>query len=604
LAERNKPLRGDGKKFQSRQPGEKRPRKTTGTDQQSKRSFPAKNKSAFGDKPSGNDRRTPFTKRDDSDKKDTRNTRFDQFRGTSGNDGDKPRFSRSRTGSDAGRDRKFGDKDFSGKPVKRFGSDSKTEGRSYGNSRVRNTDDTRRVRNSSDRESDKPVKRFGSGNKTEGRSYGNSRVRNTDDTRRVRNSSDRESDKPVKRFGSGNKTEGRSYGNSRVRNTDDTRRVRNSSDRESDKPVKRFGSGNKTEGRANGNSRVRNTDDTRRVRNSSDRDADWKGNSKPGSRSTKTKDTFSDGKDKPRFRREEKPTARPRAEKGTKDFKPANARVRKSETEQPTNFKGRGKVYRKTAETREKEESLADGAIRLNRFIAMSGSFSRREADTFITEGRVSVNNETVTELGIRVNPGDVVKLDGKRINAQKPVYILLNKPKGYVTTTEDPDGRSTVMDLINLPGADNLFPVGRLDRNTSGVLLITNDGELSQRITHPSFEIRKVYRAKLDRKPAKEHMLAWIEGVELEDGLMSFEQIGFVEKNDPHVMGLEIHSGRNRIVRRMFEHFGYEVKSLDRVLLGEFDKISLGRGRWRFLNDKELRYVERLKAQKRKKPK
>ncbi len=291
----------------------------------------------------------------------------------------------------------------------------------------------------------------------------------------------------------------------------------------------------------------------------------------------------------------------PKGDNTRKDFSKPEKRSFKKMDDQPSpsNYKGRGKQFRETSGMLEKGADLAHEEVRLNRFIAMSGSFSRRDADAFIQEGRVSINGEVVQELGTKVQPGDVVKLDGQRIVAQKPVYILLNKPKGYVTTTDDPEGRQTVMDLIQLPAADNLFPVGRLDRNTTGVLLVTNDGDLAQKIMHPSFNIKKIYRVKLDRKPSREHMMDWIAGVQLEDGMMSFEQVGFVEKEEPTVLGVEIHSGKNRIVRRMFEHFGYEVKSLDRVLLGEFDKLSLGRGRWRFLNEKELRYVMKIKGRK-----
>ncbi len=291
----------------------------------------------------------------------------------------------------------------------------------------------------------------------------------------------------------------------------------------------------------------------------------------------------------------------PKSDDRRKEFNKPEKRSFKNKDEQasPGNYKGRGKQFRETSGMLEKGADLAQEEVRLNRFIAMSGSYSRRDADAFIQEGRVSVNGEVVQELGTKVQPGDVVKLDGQRIVAQKPVYILLNKPKGYVTTTDDPEGRQTVMDLIQLPAADNLFPVGRLDRNTTGVLLVTNDGDLAQKIMHPSFNIKKIYRVKLDRKPSREHMMDWIAGVQLEDGMMSFEQVGFVEKEEPTVLGVEIHSGKNRIVRRMFEHFGYEVKSLDRVLLGEFDKLSLGRGRWRFLNEKELRYVMKIKGRK-----
>ena len=339
---------------------------------------------------------------------------------------------------------------------------------------------------------------------------------------------------------------------------------------------------------------------------------------------------FSGGDDRPPFKRNntERPdnkrfsgteggksefrsrASKPKGDYSSREYKPRPDKFNKEEHKRgrkemqqapPANFKGRGKQLRETSGMLEKGASLAVEEVRLNRYIAMSGSYSRREADAFITEGRVNVNGVVVNELGSKVQPGDVVKLDGQRIAAQKPVYILLNKPKGYVTTTDDPEGRQTVMDLIQLPAADNLFPVGRLDRNTTGVLLITNDGDLAQKIMHPSFNIKKIYRVKLDRKPSREHMMDWIAGVQLEDGRMSFEQVGFVEKEEPTVLGVEIHSGRNRVVRRMFEHFGYEVKSLDRVLLGEFDKLNLGRGRWRFLNDKEMRYVMKIKARKQK---
>jgi 23S rRNA pseudouridine2605 synthase len=265
-------------------------------------------------------------------------------------------------------------------------------------------------------------------------------------------------------------------------------------------------------------------------------------------------------------------------------------------------YKGANRDLQKHGEGLQKGSRLLQEEIRLNRYISNSGLCSRREADALIAQGLVQVNGNVVTELGSKVGPKDVVKVEGRRIMPEKPVYILLNKPKGYITTTDDPDGRKTVMDLIDLPGKERIYPVGRLDRNTTGVLLLTNDGEFAQKMTHPSFEIKKIYRAKLDRKPSKENMLAWVEGIDLEDGFMNFEQVGFVDENDPSILGVEIHSGRNRIVRRMFEHFKYEVEALDRVLIGEFDKLKLGRGKWRFLSDKEVAYVERLKRQKPKK--
>ncbi len=264
--------------------------------------------------------------------------------------------------------------------------------------------------------------------------------------------------------------------------------------------------------------------------------------------------------------------------------------------ETPKGYKGSRRTFGKVQQQQEQSLLAGEDLVRLNRYIANSGICSRREADELISQGLVKVNGEVVTELGTKVRPHDSVKVEDRKVTPEKPVYILLNKPKGYITSTSDPDGRQTVLDLIDLPGKERIYPVGRLDRNTTGVLLLTNDGELSQKLMHPSFEIKKIYRATLDKKPTKEHMLAWVEGVELEDGWMTFEQIGWVEEGDENVLGVEIKSGRNRIVRRMFEHFGYDVTSLDRAMLGEFDKLKLGRGKWRFLTEKEMRYIERIK--------
>jgi 23S rRNA pseudouridine2605 synthase len=265
----------------------------------------------------------------------------------------------------------------------------------------------------------------------------------------------------------------------------------------------------------------------------------------------------------------------------------------------PKNFKGNRRKHDDTGRDLEYANLLQGEEVRLNRYIANSGICSRREADVMIEQGLVFVNGTVANELGMKVQPGDEVKVDGRRITPEKPVYIILNKPKGYITSTSDPEGRATVMDLIDLQGKERIYPIGRLDRNTTGVLLLTNDGELAQKLMHPSFEIKKVYRVKLDRKPSKEHMLAWVSGIELEDGYMAFEQCGFVDKEEDDIVGVEIHSGRNRIVRRMFEHYGYEVEALDRVLLGDFDHVKLGRGKWRFLNEREIRYVERLKRKR-----
>lgn len=271
----------------------------------------------------------------------------------------------------------------------------------------------------------------------------------------------------------------------------------------------------------------------------------------------------------------------------------------------PKGFKGSKREFNRVSNNLEKgAEHAKSNEIRLNRYIANSGICSRREADELILQGLVSVNGNVITELGTKVKPHDKIKVENRNVIPEKPVYIIMNKPKGYITTTDDPEGRKTVMELIDLPGKERIYPIGRLDRNTTGVLLLTNDGDMTQKLMHPSFEIKKVYRATLDRKPTKEHMLQLVEGVQLEDGMMAFEQCGFVEEGKDTVLGIEIKSGRNRIVRRMFEHFGYEVTALDRVLLGEFDKVKLGRGKWRFLTEKEMNYVDRLKRVKPKSPK
>ena len=283
------------------------------------------------------------------------------------------------------------------------------------------------------------------------------------------------------------------------------------------------------------------------------------------------------------------------------DEKPKTFGIPKADkADTPIAFKGSKREFNRVVSNLEKSANHAKSdEIRLNRYIANSGICSRREADDLITQGLVKVNGDVVKELGTKIRPSDNVKVEDRKVIPEKPVYIIMNKPKGYITTTDDPEGRKTVMELIDLPGKERIYPIGRLDRNTTGVLLLTNDGEMSQKLMHPSFEIKKVYRATLDKKPSKDHMLQLVEGIELEDGMMAFEQCGFVEEGKENVLGIEIKSGRNRIVRRMFEHFGYEVTALDRVLLGEFDKVKLGRGKWRFLTEKEMNYVDRLKRTK-----
>ncbi|MCF0043584.1 pseudouridine synthase [Dyadobacter fanqingshengii] len=234
---------------------------------------------------------------------------------------------------------------------------------------------------------------------------------------------------------------------------------------------------------------------------------------------------------------------------------------------------------------KEKEESPL---IRLNRYISNAGICSRREADDLIASGQISVNGKTITEMGYKVMPTDVVKYGKKALNPEKMVYILINKPKDYITTTDDPEERKTVLDLIQGACAERVYPVGRLDRNTTGLLLLTNDGELAVKLTHPSGGIKKIYQAELDKPITTEDFESLQNGLELEDGFIRPDEVGIVTP-DAMVVGLEIHSGRNRIVRRMFEHLGYEVQKLDRTVFAGLNKKDLPRGKWRFLSEKEV---------------
>ena len=226
--------------------------------------------------------------------------------------------------------------------------------------------------------------------------------------------------------------------------------------------------------------------------------------------------------------------------------------------------------------------------IRLNRYIANSGLCSRREADDLIESGQITVNGKTITEMGYQVKVTDVVKYGRKILNPEKLVYVLLNKPKDFITTTEDPEGRRTVMELVAKAGPERIYPVGRLDRATTGLLLFTNDGELAEKLSHPSHEIRKIYQVEIDKPLSREDFDKLVEGVELEDGFIKPDEVSVITP-DQQVIGIEIHSGKNRVVRRIFEHLGYDVTQLDRTTYAGLTKKDLPRGNWRFLTEKEV---------------
>jgi len=239
-------------------------------------------------------------------------------------------------------------------------------------------------------------------------------------------------------------------------------------------------------------------------------------------------------------------------------------------------------------------KTTAKEQMPLNKYLAHCGVCSRRDAAELIKEGKVKVNNTVVAEPGYKMSEGDQVTANGKRVHITKNlVYILLNKPKDYITTTDDPQKRKTVLDLIKRATRERVYPVGRLDRNTSGVLLITNDGELAQRLTHPSNEVKKIYAVTLHRALEKNDFDKILKGVVLEDGSAPVDVLAYSDLKDKTQIGVEIHSGRNRIVRRIFESLGYEVKHLDRVMFAGLTKKNIERGKYRFLNEKEIRNLK-----------
>lgn len=234
------------------------------------------------------------------------------------------------------------------------------------------------------------------------------------------------------------------------------------------------------------------------------------------------------------------------------------------------------------------------GTMRLNKYLAHAGIASRREADTLIKSGVVKVNGVPVTEMGFKVNPGDTVTYGDSAVKSERKVYLLLNKPKDYITTVDDPQERKTVMELIKGACKERVYPVGRLDRNTTGLLLFTNDGELTKKLTHPRHEIKKVYQVSLNKGLKQEDFQDILSGIELEDGPIKADDLAFVGEGKKEI-GIEIHSGRNRIVRRIFEHLGYEVIKLDRITFAGLTKKDLPRGKYRFLTQKEVGFLHMI---------
>jgi 23S rRNA pseudouridine2605 synthase len=283
-------------------------------------------------------------------------------------------------------------------------------------------------------------------------------------------------------------------------------------------------------------------------------------------------------------------------EQGT-GYKGQDARSREQGTRDKDQYSGRPKGDQPQPGRDDKDE----GSMPLNKFIAHAGICGRREAAEMVKAGKVKVNNELVTEPGHKVSQRDEIRVNGKKIfRAKNLVYILLNKPKDYITTTDDPQKRKTVLDLISRATPERVYPVGRLDRNTSGVLLLTNDGELAQKLTHPSHEVKKIYAVTLNKPLEKKDFDQILKGVVLEDGPASVDVLAYADIKDKTLIGVEIHSGRNRIVRRIFESLGYDVKNLDRVTFAGLTKKNVERGKWRYLSEKEVRDLKHFGKGKR----
>ena len=361
-----------------------------------------------------------------------------------------------------------------------------------------------------------------------------------------------------------------------------------------DRPRRRFDDEERGEGRRDERPRRRFDDDERPRRRFEDdkpRERRFRDDDRPRRRfddDERPRRRFDDDRPRRRFEDDKRPRRRfddDRPRGGNRRFEDRPGR-RFDDEEEPR--RGRKGYVREKDPLYDRPN--ATGEIRLNKYLADCGICSRREADDLIKAGCVEVNGEVITTMGYKVKTDDKVVYGGQTLNREKLRYILLNKPKGYITTSDDPYERDTVMELVKDACPERIFPVGRLDKQTTGLLLFTNDGDLAKKLTHPSSEVPKLYHVILDKPLTKNDMLRISEGIELDDGPIAADTIAYDQDDDSKKsIGIELHSGRNRIVRRIFEHLGYEVIKLDRVMFAGLDKYKLPRGEWRFLTDLEV---------------
>ncbi|MEJ5092584.1 pseudouridine synthase [Sphingobacterium faecium] len=481
----------------------------------------------------------------------------------------------NKEGRSFGGDRPFKRDGESSDRKRSFDKPFNKEGRSFGGDRP-----FKRDGESSDRKRsfDKPFNK-------EGKSFGGDRP-----FKRDGESSDRKKsfDKPFNK-------EGRSFGGDRPFKRDGESSDRN---RSFDKPFNK-------EGKSFGGDRPFKRDGESSDRKRSfDKPFNKEGKSFGGDRPFKRDGESSDRKrsfDKPFHKEgrsfqksegEQTDFKRPAREKSDRQYKSSYKKFNSEEDRKE------GSTERRSSERpqRSKSSSQNDGLIRLNRYIANSGVCSRRKADELIAAGVVSVNGEAVTELGAKVDPAkDDIKYNGERLKREKMVYVLLNKPKDYITTTDDPQERHTVMELVSKATKERIYPVGRLDRNTTGLLLMTNDGNLAEKLSHPRNNISKIYNVELNKSLTQGDFNKIVFGLELEDGFVKPDDLSYVIGGSKKEVGVQIHSGKNRIVRRIFESLGYEVVKLDRVVYANLTKKDLPRGRWRYIEERELVQLKHL---------
>ena len=418
------------------------------------------------------------------------------------------------------------------------------------------------------RNNDRPGRPFGEHGDRPRRPYGDSsdRPRRQFGEDRPRRTFGENSDRPRRQFGEGSDRPRRQFGENRPRRT---------FGENSDRPRRQFGEGSDRPRRQFGEDRPRRAF---------------------GEHSDRPRRAFGEGSDRPR--------RSPRFQESSfpaRSASGARLRPRKNKVQQVS--AAEEGINRMISRKPQVDETLYSDndyinipvkeTVRLNKFIANSGICSRREADNFIQAGVVTVNGEVVTELGTKVNINtDDVRFNGERLRGEAKVYIIMNKPKGYVTTASDPHADKTVMDLIKGCPA-RVFPVGRLDKNTTGVLMFTNDGEMAEKLTHPAYEKKKIYQVSLSSKLAQEDFDKIMEGISLSDGVIKADELEYIDDNDHRKIGIEIHSGKNRIVRRIFESLGYDVKALDRVYFAGLTKKGIKRGGWRYLTEGEVNILK-----------